>query len=611
MINREDCKAMQNLRNVFGIIKKLNYIMNDKQKRKAVYVMFIMVVSAFFELLGVSIIMPFIEALTNQNQLRSRWYYKRVEVLLGETNGINVLIIAGIFVVAIYLIKNAFMIYSYHVQFDYSSRVSMELSQKMLNAYMSKPYDRFIDFNSAEVLRGCTTDTLGVFIVIHCLTEMIAEFLSIFFIALFLIKTDIFMAVSVISIMGLILLCMMISFKPIFKKIGRQYLDVTFKKNKIINQMVGGIQEIFANKREKLFFDEYKTVSDEERIINRKKETLNASPDRITEAICVCIIMALLIIRLGQQDDASLFVPQLAVFAMAAFRVFPSVGKIAARINILIYNNPALDSVYKNFKEAELYEEGKLDLGLEAGENIAENRGVFTREIVFDRVSYRYPSGEKLVIDGLDLTIKKGQSIGIIGESGGGKSTLIDILLGLLQPQSGNVIVDGKNLSQIGKEWARQVGYVPQSIFILDGTVKENVLFGLEYPALSTKEVDNMVWEALKMAQIDDYIRSLPDKLETFVGERGVKLSGGQRQRLVLARALLQKPNVLILDEATAALDNDTEQAVIDAIESLHGQITLVIVAHRLTTIMGCDCVYEIARGKAVLISKEELLEGI
>ncbi len=592
---------MQSVKNVFGILKKLNYILDKRQKRRAVYVLLIMVISAFLELLGVSVIMPFVEAMSNPNQISTKWYFESLEKLFGRISVDNALLRIGIIIIVVYLAKNLFMIYSYHVQYDYSSRVSMELSQKMLDSYLSKPYERFIEFNSAEILRGCTYDIVSVFTVLHCLTELLTELLTVLFITLLLIKTDIVMALSVIALMTFILLCMMFAFKPVFKKIGKQYLDVLFQKNKIINQMVGGIQEIFAFKRERLFFDEYKRVSDEERVVNRKKETLNASPNRITEAICVCVIVVMLIVRLDNQNDIGAYLPKLAVFAMAAFKVFPSVGKIAARINIIIYNNPALDNVYQNCKDAELYRGGNLNSAEKDQTNDIVCKHAFSKDIVFDNVVYTYSGGIKPVINGLDLTILKGQSVGFVGESGGGKSTLIDILLGLLIPQSGEIRIDGRELSTVRTDWSKQIGYVPQTIFVMDGTVKENVLFGLTFPDKSSNEIDTMVWEALRMAHIDEYVDSLPDKLESIVGEQGIRLSGGQRQRLVIARALLLKPEVLILDEATAALDNDTEQAVIEAIESLHGQITLIIVAHRLTTIRDCDLVYEIAGGKAKL----------
>ena len=266
----------------------------------------------------------------------------------------------------------------------------------------------------------------------------------------------------------------------------------------------------------------------------------------------------------------------------------------------MIFLRPAFDIAYNNIKEAKTYVSNK-ELNLD----IADKSGdfEFLNEIKLDNVTWKYISGKKEVLKDLNLAIKKGQSIGIIGESGAGKSTLSDILLGLYIPQKGTVSVDGHIISEIPKTWSRMIGYVPQSVYLMDDTLRSNISFGDE------DIDDNRIWNSLEKASLKEYVASLPDGLDTMVGERGIKFSGGQRQRIAIARALYHNPSILILDEATSALDNETETAVMEAIESLQGTITMIIIAHRLTTMRKCDRIIKIENGVAVDVEKTELFE--
>ena len=229
----------------------------------------------------------------------------------------------------------------------------------------------------------------------------------------------------------------------------------------------------------------------------------------------------------------------------------------------------------------------------------------FLKELEIRGVYYRYPNVEDFVIAGVDIRIEKGQSIALIGPSGAGKTTMSDIILSLLKPQKGAILMDGIDIEDLGEEWSRVIGYVPQAVYIVDDTIKNNIAFGEEVID------EERVWRALKIAQLDNFVKGLPSGVETVVGERGVRFSGGQRQRLAIARALYRNPEILILDEATAALDNETEEEVMEAIEALQGYKTMIIVAHRLTTIRNCDKIYEIKDGKAVEKDKKEVLTGL
>ena len=592
----------KNIRNLLLIIKKLSYILDRNQKVKGVKVGVIIVLSSMLDLLGVTSILPFVQAVTAPQELMKKEYILFFLNLFGFTTPTQMLVMIGCGIIVVYIIKNIFMIYSYYVTQDYSSSISMQLSIKMLSSYMLRPYTFFLDVNSAQIIRGCTSDVNGIYIIMYQFILLVNECLSAIIIGIYLLYTDVFIAGLVSILMIVVMLGMILLFKPIFKKVGKKYIVVATAKWKAINQNIMGAKEILVNHRQKAFEMEYIKAADEERRINRVKDTLAQSPDRIVEGICVSGIIGIVCIRLLMQDDNMVaFIPKLAAFAMAAFKIFPSIGKITSRLNTIVYQIPALDSVYNNLKTADEYL-----CRIEKTQQIEckENGRYLKNEIVLSNVLWKYDNQKKFVLRDVNIQIKRGQSVGLIGASGAGKTTVSDIILGLLKPQSGSVTVDGVDIYSIKRQWAEVIGYVPQSVFLLDDTVRNNILFGLPL-----EDDDEKIWEALQQAQLKDFILSLPDGLDTVVGERGVKFSGGQRQRIAIARALYNNPEILVLDEATASLDNETESALMESIDELQGKITMIIVAHRLSTISKCDIVYEIKDGVAIKRNKEEIIK--
>lgn len=584
-----------NIKKIVWVIKRLKYVLKNQHKGQVIKVVIVMVVSTFLELLGVSAILPFVEAVTEPDNLMKKPYIIFLCSMLNIRNSKEVLLMAGLAIILIYVFKNLFMMYAYYIQYDFSSKVSMDLSLEMLDAFLKRPYEFFLNVNSSEVLRGCISDVVGIYTILYSLISLATETLSICIIGIYLIYTDPWIAISVIFLLILILCGMFFVFKPIFKKIGKKYLEVATRKTKEVFQITSGIKDIYVNQRKNIFRDRYATAVNEERKINRIRETLSQCPDRIIEGVCVSGIIGIICIRLMFQDESIItFIPKLAVFAMAAFKVFPSVGKITTRLNTIVFQIPALDNVYENIKESEEYEKNQSDYIQKYG-TLSEttNAICFQNKISIQNIAWKYCDQKQFVLSNVSLEIYKGQSVGIIGSSGSGKTTLTDIILGLLIPQQGTVLMDGIDIYTIPQQWAKIVGYVPQSIFLMDDTVRNNILFGL------CDENDDRIWSALEKAQLKSFIELLPKGLDTIVGERGVKFSGGQRQRIAIARALYREPEILVLDEATAALDNETEAAVMEAVESLQGKVTLIIIAHRLSTIKNCDVVYEMKGGEA------------
>ena len=596
---------------LYKVLKKLRFILNKKQKRNAILVLIVILVSSALELLGVTVILPFLQAVISPNELMK---YNVVAFFISKFN-INdksdLLILMCITLIMIYLIKNVVMIWAKYIQADYATTIEKELSVRMLSSYMSRPYSFFLDTNSAEILRGCNDDTNNVYCVLYYFLGIIAECCTVIMIGIFLIKTDPFIAIGISVLMFLVLISILTIFKPCVKKAGKDSRIASAKRNKAIYQSVSGIKEIYVTQRKEFFLDACEDACEIMRKAKRLYNTLDGMPDRIIEGVCVSGIIGIVCVRLLLNSSSMMdFIPQLGVFAMSAFKVFPSVGKIASRMNTIIYNLPGLNNVYDNMIKAQQYMKQKDDFQHNCLKRESdcgdEEKHEFQRDLIVKNVCWKYELSDKTVLQDVNIRIDKGQSIALIGLSGAGKTTLADVILGLLQPKRGSVEMDGIDVYSIPKRWAQIIGYVPQSVFLIDDTVRNNVIFGLP----TDQSSDEKVWNALERAQIAEFIRSLPTGLDTVVGERGVKFSGGQRQRIAIARALYYKPEIIVFDEATAALDNETENAVMESIESLQGQVTMIIIAHRLSTIRNCDKIYEIRNGIAVEREKKDVLNG-
>ena len=596
-----------NIKTIIDIIKELTYVLNKKQKRYVIGVMIVIVISSFFELLGVTAVLPFVQALLAPEKIFASNIAKPFIEFFHITTAQGLMLLCGVGIIALYLFKNAYMLFSYYIQFDFATKVQKELSIKMLKAYMSRPYEYFLNVNSSIILRGCSSDTANVYNILSYLFVIVAETLAMILIGCFIIITEPWTALGIILLMGAVMLGMIMIFKPMAKKAGKENRTADALKSKAIYQTVAGIKEIYVMQRKKLFVQEYEKASDIARKAQRTNSLITNSPDRIIEGICVSGLVGIICIRLLMNDNMIDFVPKLAAFAMAAFKVLPSIGKITSRINGLVYCRPSLENVYDIMKDADIYEEHYAQYAEEHGEVTESDDLQFNDKLIVQNAVWQYENQKAPVLLDATLEIKKGQSVALIGASGAGKTTLADIILGLLHPQKGTVLMDGIDVYAMPRTWARIVGYVPQSVFLMDDTVRNNIAFGLPTKLIR----DEMIWNALERAQLKQFIAELPDGLDTIVGERGVKFSGGQRQRIAIARALYNKPEILILDEATAALDNETETAVMESIDALQGQITMIIVAHRLTTIRNCDEIYEIKDGRAVERDKDEVLRGI
>ena len=559
--------------------------------------MVIVVAGSFLELLAVSIFSPFIDLIMDMDSLEKSdimsFLYHRLH--FGEIKDFLVFLAAGIIV--IYIVKNVYIIAEKNVIYRFSYRVQRTMSTKLLKSYMREPYTFHLNKNISVLQRSMQEDTdqftKGI---IHSM-EMVAEVCVCMAIGVYLFIVS--KSITVI-IAGLLLFCLAV-FSYISKKYssawGREGQQYKSKIYQWMNQSLGGIKEIKVLNREESFIRHYDDYFAGYVRVLRLNRLIGVIPKYIIEMVCMTGLLLAVIFKIFYgQKNLEEFVPQLAVFAVAAFRLLPSVGRINEHLSAVLYALPSLDLIYNDLQEVDKLEIVKQE---------KDNDWKFKDKLEIKNVTYAYPDGDVNVIENADFAIERGTTVAFVGASGAGKSTMVDILLGLLAPRYGKIYADGMDVYKNLPTWQKEIGYIPQAIYLSDDTIRNNVAFGVE-----EQEIDEQaVIRALQQAQLYDFVESLPEGLDTYVGDRGVRLSGGQRQRIGIARALYHNPEVLVLDEATSALDNDTETAVMDAIEKLQGHKTILIIAHRLTTIRNADVIYEVGSGKVERKEKQEVLQ--
>lgn len=592
---------MKDIKNLKFLWKKFMVILSAPQKRWAVVVFMLTMFGALLETVGVSVVVPMIQAMVQPDIIKNNEIGAKLLFTFHITSDGQIMFLIGGLVIAVYIFKNLYMSGLAYVRIKYSCKVQRELSVKIANSFVKRGYSFFLGANTGDLMRGISGSVSGVYTVLNQFFRILADLLTIICICLFLIIEDPFLAGSVII---LSMACVGLTTQTFRKKV-KYYGEESYQYTSIINQntlqLFYGIKEVLVMKREKFFLKSY-----EDAYIYKQKATVNQtiaaeSPAYIIEGTCITGIILAVCVRMMGMESPVAYLPQLAAFAMAAFRVLPSLGRMASGFNTCVFYLTAVDETYHNILElnkSEALEEEKIPMiggKKEAG---------FEKSITVENVVWKYDGGKEDVLNGLNLEIKKGQSVAFIGHSGAGKTTLGDVILGLLMPQSGRVCIDGTDIREIGDELSNIIGFVPQTIYLTDDTIRNNIAFGVD-----EKKIDNeKIWTALEKAQLREFIEDLPHGLDTLIGERGVRLSGGQRQRLAIARALYLDPQILVLDEATSALDTETETAVMESIDALQGEKTLIIIAHRLTTIRNCDVAYEIADGKAIERKISELI---
>lgn len=595
------------VKDLFG---KLNYILSKQQKQYGVMVFICTLLAAAVETLGVSAILPVVEGLTNAENLRNKWYLQPFINMfhITETNILIYLICAA--VILIYIIKNIYFIFYTWLVKKYTYKIKRELGTRVVESYMAQGYIFFVNNNSGKLMQGITGDVNAVNNIVSHIFNLATKILTIVAIGIFIVVQEPFMAFSLLILSVLCVISIQLFYKNSMKKNGEMLRTASWNNNQACLEMIYGSKEVLVTGRQRFFRDRYMDSITEYNKISIKIEMATTIPAYIIETICIVGLLLAVVVQVGSKGVTSNMIKSLSAIAVAAFRILPSVGVVTSALNAIRSSIPSFNASYLTIKKVnELEEELRKRHNVEEKERGKEEVKKWN-ELCIDHVYYKYPATDQYILEDINLKIKHRSSIGIIGASGAGKSTFVDVLLGLLIPEAGRILLDGTEIGMLGSKWNQNVGYVPQSIFLVDEDIRANIAFGID----RTKIDDQKVWKALEMAQLSEFIKAQPKGLDTIVGERGVKFSGGQRQRVAIARALYTNPEILVLDEATAALDNETENALMEAIDDLQGHKTLIVVAHRLTTIRNCEYIYEVRNGKLFERTKEEVFgvhEGV
>lgn len=570
--------------------QKICYIFDKKQKMKAIFLFVVIIIGASVELVGVSAVLPFISAVLMPEQILGNPILGALYCLLRFQSMNDYIIFLGGAIIVVYILKNIYVYIMHSMQYRFTYENQRELSYKMMNCYMQQPYLFHLNHNSAELSRNINEDTVSFFEAILAGLQLASEGGVCLALLLLLLCQDVGITLGVIVLAGAFGFVYMKVFRKRVRAAGRRSRDKQGSTRQAVLEALGGIKEIKVLNREQVFVEEYNEEYKDYAESNRKFKVYSMIPKPVMETVAISGLLLVICVKVALGTDAATFIPTISIFAMAAFRMLPSANRIAEYLSRIMFSKPAIDAIYHDLKE--------IDTLMEDMQRIEDTDELtFQNVIEVNNISFHYPNTANNVFSNVSLSIPKNKSIAFIGPSGQGKTTLADIILGLLEPQKGAVLVDGVDVRKGIHAWHKRIGYIPQTISLLDASIRDNILFGIEKDQIDEERLA----EAIKEAQLKDFIDTLEEGLDTVIGEGGVRLSGGQRQRIGIARALYHNPEVLVLDEATSALDNDTEAAVMEAIDYLAGSKTLIIIAHRLSTIQNCDLVYKIEAGAVAL----------
>ena len=577
------------------IIKKLMVLLDGRQKRIMVLLVFLMLIGAVLETLGVSLVIPVMNVVMDEHAVENNKYLQVIcDILRIEYNDTRKLMIFTMLaLIGVFVVKNIFLFIQQKAQLRFVYTNQFATSRRMMINFMERPYEYYLNADTSVIQRSITSDVNNMYGLILALLQLFSE--AIVFVCLVLVSlaTDVWMTVTVTLLLVVVLAIIKGILKPIMKKAGEENQDYYSGLYKWIDQSVMGIKEIKVANKENYFINEYAKCGAGYVSAVQRYNLYNATPRLLIETVAIAGMILYMMFQILQGTAVSEIVPQVAALAVAAMRLIPCANRINNHLTSISYFEPFFMGVSDNLQEEITDESINYDENAYK-QKVKVDKLEIKEKIELKDIVYKYPNTEVLIFDHADMEIPVGKSVGIVGTSGAGKTTVVDILLGLLRLQSGEILADGVEVREHYQSWLKNIGYIPQSIFMIDSTIRKNVAFGYADEDID----DEKVWRALKEAQLDEFVRGLPEGLDTSIGERGIRISGGQRQRIGIARALFEDPEVLVLDEATSALDNETEAAIMDSINRLHGKKTLIIIAHRLQTIEKCDMVYRVENGK-------------
>jgi ABC-type multidrug transport system fused ATPase/permease subunit len=560
-------------------LKKINFLITKRQRKGLVILILLLFVGMVLEVFGLGVLVPAISIILNPDTIEKSPFISPIRVFLSDfSNQIFTFLFLGA-IVLVYFIKSTFIVFLTHKQNRFLTNITAYISNNLFSSYLSQPYGFHLNRNAAGLIKNIQVEIYYVYVFLLSLITIIIEGGFIFSILATLIYIEPFGAICIGIFYGSLSMIFLQFTKQKLKIWGVLREEIDEQVSKIALEGLGGIKDSLILGKTEFFIKEYSKKNYLKARLNSNLGTVSQIPRFYLEFISIVGLVSFIILLLLQEKDSTSLFTVLGVFVAATFRMIPSLNRIIAAAQSMKYYLPSVDVIYKEIESC---------VEINNNKNSIETFN-FLNQIEFKKVSFSFKHGVSVLKD-VDLIIRKGETIGIIGESGSGKSTLVDLILGLHTPNSGEIIVDGVSNIQFKQSWRNQIGYVSQSIYLTDDTIESNIAFGV-----SEREINNNQMEkVLKQVQLFEFVKNLELGVKTKVGERGVQLSGGQRQRIGIARALYNDPHLLILDEATSALDSETEKEVMESINNLKSDKTIIMIAHRISTLAGCDFVIDL-----------------
>lgn len=578
------------------LLGKVRAIFDRKQKWQLVGLGIMIFVGGLLETLGVSAMIPVVQALLAPDELMG--YIDRIPVVKNLCDALSITTVKQVTMallygmMAIYVIKNLYILLLTYMQNTFITKNRNRMISRVMAEFLNRPYEKYLGADIPTVFRITDSDIPQTFSLILAMLQLASEAVVTCLIFMVLLLNDPRMTLFIIVVFGLLTLFIVKVFKPRLNRIGARNQAIQSRIAKWRIQATYGLKDVKVLNREEFYVRNYYETGKVGAEVARNYAVLNNMPRLLIETVFIVSVLGFLVVYINGGGDITAMVTTISAFAIAAVRVLPSVNRINTYITEIAYTQPSLDFVYDNLQE-----------GMKTDAMLAERKAYsqveklkLDHQIELDHISFHYPDSDKNIFEDAHMIVPKGKSVGIIGTSGAGKSTIVDILLGLLHAQTGMITCDGVDIFKNYESWLAQIGYIPQSIYLIDESIRDNIAFGIDADKIDEKRI----WEVLEEAQLKEFVEELPEGLDTTIGDRGVRLSGGQRQRIGIARALYNDPEILVFDEATSALDNDTEAAVMEAVNSFHGRKTMIIIAHRLNTIEKCDMIYKVENMKLV-----------
>lgn len=585
-----------------SLFGKIRSVFDRKQKIQLLVLGIMIFIGGILETLGVGAMMPVVTALLTPDKLQE--YVDKYQFLgnicsvlhIEDVGQMTMTLLIGL--MAIYVIKNLYILLLTYKQNTFITQTRNKMISRVMAEFLNRPYEQYLGADIPTVFRITDSDIPQTFSLILAMLNLASEVVVSFLIFLVLLCINAAMTLFIIGVFGVLTLFIFKVFKPKLNKIGGENQRIQSRIAKWRIQAIYGLKDVKVLNREEFFVRNYYESGKIGANVARNYAVLNNTPRLLIETVFIVSMLSFIAVYISGGGDMNVMMYAIGAFAAAAIRVLPSVNRINTYITEIAYTQPSLDFVYANLQQ-----------GMKTDAMLAERRANAQKEklkledkIELNHISFHYPDSEKNIFTNAHMEVPRGKSVGIIGASGAGKSTIVDVLLGLLHAQAGEITCDGVNIFKNYESWLAQIGYIPQSIYLIDESIRDNIAFGIDEDKINEKRI----WEVLEEAQLKEFVEDLPEGLDTTIGDRGVRLSGGQRQRIGIARALYHDPEILVFDEATSALDNDTEAAVMEAVNSFHGKKTMVIIAHRLNTIEKCDIIYKVENEELVKTTLNE-----